>query len=121
MYITVKETTLSLLLILSILAYWNPFNLYMLSMSGMVFLGILVVVVALFAGLVIHDRVADEREIAHRDWSACWGYTAGTVTLVIALLLQAFRGVAPDPWLLVTLLIMILVKVGAKVYSRMKR
>jgi hypothetical protein len=119
-FVTKKELVISILLILAILAYVNPFKFYMLSMSGMVILGILVILVGLFAGIIIHEKVVDEREITHRNTAGRFGYTVGIIMLMSAILVQAFTLTTVDPWLSITLLVMVLAKIGARMYNRIK-
>lgn len=117
--ITPKEIILSLLLVVFGYILLNPFGMFMPDMVHMIVLALVVVLAGLFLGLVVHEKVHDEREALHRDRSGRTGYTLGIIALLVGIILQTFAH-ALDTWLVVTLIVMVLGKVVSRVGSRMK-
>jgi hypothetical protein len=77
--ISKKELGLTLALLVLVFVLCNPFGNFMPSIMDMVVLALLVVVVGLFAGFVVNEKVIDERELEHRAKAGRSGYTAGLV------------------------------------------
>ncbi len=106
-----------LLILLALVA--NPFGLWMPdSLSMMLLIGVVAVFV-LFASLVWRERPRDERESYHAALSGRLAFLAGSCMLLLAVVVQSYQH-ALDPWLIGALAGMILVKVGAQIYSRRK-
>ena len=116
--ITFKEILLSVLLILSIIGLLNPYDIFMPSMFHMMLLGLFVIFVGLFAGLVVHENVFDEREQTHRDRAGRLGYTLGLLVLALGITVQTLLEQPLDPWLLLGLGVMVLAKICSRVWSR---
>lgn len=87
----------------------------MSSMVHMLLLGLLVVFVGLFAGLVAHEKVVDERDEFHRALAGRVGYIAGMVVILTGIVVQTFTDMH-DTWLLLALLSMILGKIVARFF-----
>lgn len=113
-----KEIVLSVILVVLVVVLCNPFSLFMPNMFQMVALGLLVVCVGLFTGLVVHESVSDEREQLHRDRAGRVGYTAGLLVVLTGIVVQSVQHVPVDGWLLLTLIVMVLFKIVARGYSR---
>lgn len=113
-----KELFFSVALVILAVVLCNPFNIFMPSMFQMVVLALLVVFVGLFAGLVVHESVSDEREQFHRDQAGRLGYTAGLIVVLMGIITQSLRHVPIDGWLLVALVAMVIFKIIARGYSR---
>lgn len=90
----------------------------MTSMMHMLVLGFLVAVVGLFAGLVVHESINDEREKEHRDRAGRVGYSSGLIIIVFGIVFQALSHQSVDGWLLATLVVMVLAKIISRAYSR---
>lgn len=99
-----------LLVLLSDLTPWMP------PMAAMTTLLAVSVLLAVFAGFVMHEKGGDEREIVHRMNAGRIAYLSGIGMLTIALIVQGFAH-AIDPWILVTLGIMVLAKIASRFYS----
>jgi hypothetical protein len=69
-----------------------------------------------WAGFVMYEKAADEREEAHRMQAGRAAYLSGLAVLTAALV---FQGLAHDidPWISAALAAMVLVKLGARLYS----
>lgn len=116
-----KELTLSGALIILVVALCNPFDLFMTNMMYMVVIALLVVVVGLFAGLVVHESITDEREAEHRDRAGRAGYTAGLSIILLGIVVQVLKHEQIDGWLLTALVAMIVIKTISRAYSRRYR
>lgn len=114
-----NETLVAGVLIVVLFLVLNPSGVLMLSMMQMSLVIALAVLVVLFAGMIWKETSADEREELHRLRAGRYGYLAGLAVGVIGVIIQAVRH-AVDPWLIYTLGIMILAKVCAHVFNKLK-
>ena len=114
-----QEVTVSLVLIILLALLLNPFHFWMPTNVLIAMLVGFMVVFALFASFVWKEGAKDEREILHRMFAGRVAYLVGTGTLVLAITMQCFSHTL-DPWLVVTLGLMILAKIGGVVYSKTK-
>ncbi len=112
-----REILLTAVLAVLVLALINPFHVLMSSMIHMVILGLLIAGTGLFVGLVVHEKVLDERENGHRDAAGRIGYTAGIILVTIGIFVQTLKGMN-DPWLLLVLLGMVLSKIISRILLR---
>jgi len=71
---------------------------------------------AVFAGAVIAEKGGDEREVQHRMHAGRAAFLSGIALLTLALLYQGFTH-AIDPWVPLTLFVMVLAKLSARWYS----
>lgn len=88
----------------------NPFGLWMPTELEYLTLAAVVVVAAVFAGLVTGERVRDEREEALRAHAARAGYLTGIFILTGATAVTVLSGGHADPWVLGALGAMVLVR-----------
>jgi hypothetical protein len=116
--ISKKELGLTLALLVLVFVLCNPFGNFMPSIMDMVVLALLVVVVGLFAGFVVNEKVIDERELEHRAKAGRSGYTAGLVVVLTGIVVQGLKHVPIDGWLLLALVSMVVVKIASRIYSR---
>ena len=80
---------------------------------------VLLIVTAVFAGFVANEKVQDEREEKNRATAGRVGYLSGLLFLVIGIFVQTFTHQAVDPWLTITLVVMVIGKVFSRVYTHM--
>lgn len=99
-----------LLVLLSDLTPWMP------SMAAMMVLLAVSVLLAVFAGFVMHENGGDEREVIHRMNAGRIAYLSGIGVLTTALIVQGFTH-SIDPWILITLAVMVLAKICSRFYS----
>jgi hypothetical protein len=88
--------------------FWMP------MMGEMVALTVVTVLLLIWAGLVVAEVAADEREVHVTMLSGRLAYVAGLLTLATALVVQGLSHTI-DPWIPVTLAVM----VGAKLLGRL--
>lgn len=116
----VGESIISLILIGLLVLCWNPAGrLWMPSMAMSATLLILVVVFIIFAIFVWKERARDEREEQHRLISGRVSFLCGAGVLVLGIVVETFHN-RVDPWLLLALTIMVLAKIGTRLYSYSK-
>ncbi len=109
-HIFVAIVLVVLLALLSDLTPWMP------PMAAMMALLAVAVLLAVFAGLVLHENGGDEREVIHRMNAGRVAYLSGIGTLTLALIVQGLAHTI-DPWILVALGVMVLAKIGSRFYS----
>jgi hypothetical protein len=111
-----KETIIASVLIVLLVVIVNPFHLWMPTMLQMLVLIGILAAFSLFAAFVLRERVTDEREGLHRMLAGRTAFLAGAAVLTIAIIAQELQG-ALDVWLVVALVVMVLAKIGAAIYS----
>lgn len=112
-----QEISISIILIiLLVLLFVNPFMYGALFM--MVIIG-LIIAFALFAIFIWKENARDERETLHKIMASRIAFLAGTGILVIGIVVQSF-GHKLDPWLIITLGIMIIAKIAGLIYGQFK-
>ena len=113
-----SSTEISVALALIILAVFvtNPFDFLMPSMVLAVSLVAVLVVFALFASFVLREQTIDERDALHRSLAGRYAFLAGAAVLMLGILYQS-REHAVDIWLVLALVLMIVVKIGLRMYA----
>ena len=112
----VSETVVTILLVIFLVWFVNPFGFWMTDAFHMTLLGLIVTLFAIFAMFLWREIVVDEREQLHRFIGTRFAYTAGGVLLLIGIIVQAF-GHRIDPWLPLTLTGMVLAKILGRLYA----
>jgi hypothetical protein len=107
---------LSLILVTLLVVLTNPFSLWMTPLLGMMLMVVLVVALFVWAGFIIKEKSGDEREAIHRMNAGRIAYLAGIGVLTVALLVQGLTHTI-DPWISLTLGVMILSKLFSRLYS----
>lgn len=101
--------------LLALLALLSDFTPLMPPLAGMMTLLAVTVLMCVFAGFVMQENGGDERELVHRMSAGRIAYLSGIGALTIALVVEGFAH-AIDPWILITLGIMVISKVTARLY-----
>ena len=114
-----QEIIVSMVLIVLLILFLNPFELWMPPVLLMMMMLGLVVVFALFASFIWRENSRDEREGLHKMMAGRIAFLAGTASLVIGIIVQSFSHKL-DFWLVVTLGTMILAKIIGLFYGRIK-
>ena len=108
---------ISVVLIVLLILFLNPFELWMPPVLLMMMVLGLVMAFALFASFIWRENSRDEREGLHKMMAGRFAFLAGTASLVIGIIVQSFRHEL-DFWLVLTLGIMILAKITGLIYGR---
>lgn len=107
---------LAVVLVGLLIALTDPFMYWMPQALAMAALIIATALVALWAGMMLRERGGDEREAHHRMIAGRAGFLAGIVVLTTALVVQGFTHTI-DPWIPLTIGVMVVGKLGARLYS----
>lgn len=112
-----QEVIISLILIILLILFLNPFNFWMPSALLMMMVVGLVVVFAIFASFVWKENSRDEREGLHKMISGRVAFITGSGSIVLGIIVQSFAHQL-DPWLVFILGVMVLAKVGGLIYTK---
>ena len=113
------EIVVSLLLIVLLILFCNPLNLLMTPLMLMGVITCLIVCFAVFGSFIWRERARDEREVVERMAAGRIAFLTGAGILVIGIIYQSFSH-AVDPWLVLTLGMMIVAKLAGILYSESK-
>ncbi len=112
---TAQYALVALLLVL-LGALTDPFMYWMPSMPEMLALTLACACLAAWIGLAAREGAKDERDAEHRMFAGRVAYLGGVGTLTVALLAQGLAHTI-DPWIPVTLAIMVVTKTAARLYT----
>jgi uncharacterized membrane protein len=110
------EIVVSVVFLALLLLFINPFHFWMPDALLYMLVAGLLILFALFAGVVWKEKPRDEREVFHVMHAARIGYLLGIAVLVLGVVYESFLSHV-DVWLLVALGVMILGKLAALVYN----
>ncbi len=113
------EIILGGVLIVLLVLFLNPFEIWMPDMATMTMMAMLLVVFGVFAVFVTKEKVRDEREEIHRMRAGRIAFLSGATVLVLGIIYQSFKHTL-DPVLVVALAVMVVAKIVTLVYSREK-
>jgi hypothetical protein len=102
-------TVIAFLIILVL--FLNPFGFWMPEPLTYMMIVAVVVVFALFAGLVLKNSTRDEREAAHQMKAGRIGYLSGVGVLVLAIAIEGVVLKEVDSWLVIALAVMVLARI----------
>jgi len=108
------------ILLLILFAFVRPSGLLMPQNFEMMLPIILIVAFFVFTSLFWKEKSRDEREDLHRLLASRISFLIGSTTLTVGIVIQSLSHQV-DPWLVVTLSLMILAKATSRVYSRAKK
>lgn len=107
--ITVSLVGLAILLL-------NPFHFWMPDMMVMCMLATTLGLFGLFASFVLRERMVDERDYQHRALAGRNAFLVGAGILTLGIVLEGYVH-AIDPWLVLALIGMIVVKITTRIWS----
>jgi cytochrome c oxidase assembly factor CtaG len=110
------ETVVTIALVGIAILLLNPFDFWMPDMMVLSMLAAALVLFGLFASFILREQVGDEREALHRTFAGRNAFLAGAGTLIVAIVVEGYTHTV-DPWLVVTLVVMIIVKILTRVWS----
>lgn len=113
----IQEIVVSVILIALLVLCLNPFNFWMPDTVVMMIVIGLVVVFTIFSGFIWKEHAHDEREMLHRMLAGRIAYLAGVGTLLLGVILETLKH-RLDPWLVITLGVMIFAKIFGIIYSQ---
>ena len=111
-------TTAFLVLIAVLLL--NPFNFWMPDMMVMGMLVLTLVLFGIFATFVLREKTVDERDAVHETLAGRNAFLAGSAVLILGIVSEGYTHTV-DPWLVVTLVVMIVAKIATRIWSDKNR
>jgi hypothetical protein len=111
-----KETSTTVALIVLAILLLNPFHFWMPDMMLMCMLAITLALFGLFASFILREKSIDERENQHKSLAGRNAFLAGSGILTLGIVVQGYAH-AVDPWLVITLIGMIAVKLITRRWS----
>lgn len=112
----IKETIVAVGLVTIAMLLFNPFNFWMPDMMVMAMLAIALVLFGIFASFILREKTLDERDDVHKTLAGRNAFLAGSFVLMLGIVIQGYTH-SVDPWLVIALVIMILVKIATRVWS----
>lgn len=79
-------------------------------------LAIILVLFAVFASFILREKTLDERDDQHRTLAGRNAFLAGSATLILGIIAQGYAH-AVDGWLVVALIVMVMTKIGTRIWS----
>lgn len=111
-----KEIIVSFLLVVLAILLLNPFHFWMPSIAVICMLVVMLVLFGIFASFILREKITDERDSLHRTFAGRNAFLAGSGIAILGIIIQAYAH-AVDPWLVATLVGMIIVKLGTRAWS----
>ena len=93
-----------------LIPFWMP------MMGEMMVLLLVVILLLVWAGFVMQETAHDEREVLLKMKSGRVAYLSGLGVLMLALVMQGIQH-AIDPWIAVTLAVMVITKLVTRLYE----
>lgn len=112
-----SEKIVTVLLVVFLIWFVNPFDFWMTGAMHMTLLGLIVALFAIFAMFLWRESIVDEREQLHRFIATRFAYTAGGGLLLLGILVQALAH-RIDPWMPLVLTGMVLAKIVGRWYAQ---
>lgn len=111
-----KETIITMSLVVLAILLLNPLHFWMPDMMVMCMLAIAIALFSMFASFIFREKPVDERDTAHRALAGRNAFLAGSSILMIGIVIQGYSH-SVDPWLVITLIVMILSKISTRIWS----
>ncbi len=111
-----KEYIVTSALIIIAILLLNPLNFWMPDMMVLCMLAIVLALFGIFASFVIREHNVDERDSQHRTLAGRNAFLAGAGVLIMAIVIQGYTHTI-DPWLVVVLIVMVIVKIGTRMWT----
>lgn len=111
-----KETIVTVALVVIAVALLNPFHFWMPDMMVMGMLAIVLALFGVFASFILRENTVDERDSQHRTLAGRNAFLAGAGVLTLGIVFQGYTH-AVDPWLVIALVTMVVVKIGTRIWS----
>lgn len=111
-----KETIITVALIVIAILLLNPLHFWMPDMMVIAMLAVTLGLFGLFASFILRENMVDERDGLHRTLAGRNAFLAGSSILTLGIVTQGYAH-AVDPWLVIALIAMIIVKIGTRIWS----
>jgi hypothetical protein len=111
-----KESIVTLALIGIAVLLLNPFHFWMPDMIVVCMLAVTLALFGIFASFILREKSIDEREDQHRTLAGRNAFLAGSGVLTLGIVIQGYTHTV-DPWLVIALIVMVVVKIGTRMWS----
>lgn len=111
-----KETIVTVGLVVIAILLLNPFHFWMPDMMVMCMLAIALGLFGMFASFILREEAFDERDSQHRTLAGRNAFLAGAGVLTLGIVVQGYTHEV-DPWLVMALIVMVMVKIGTRIWS----
>ena len=111
-----KETIITIALIAIAILLLNPFHFWMPDIMVLYMLAIALALFGIFASFILREKSVDEREYQHKSLAGRNAFLAGSGILVLGIVVEGYTHTV-DPWLVIALVMMILVKIATRIWS----
>ena len=115
----ISELAISIVIVILLFLLINPFEFLMPSMIEMAIVACLAVLFFIFTIFVWNEKARDERESFNRMRADRVAFLAGSLILIIGIIVQSI-GHDLDHWLLISLAVAVIAKAGSLIYGRIK-
>lgn len=116
---TIIEVIVAFLLMALLILFLSPIDLLMPMTTGSMSILLIAVLFLIFSALVFREKSRDERENILRMNAGRISFLTGSVIAIIGILFQSVSHNI-DPWLVYTVIGMILAKTAARLYSALR-
>jgi hypothetical protein len=111
----ILQIAVALVIIFFLLALGDFLPFWMPNMDEMLALLVVTLLMLIWSGFVMYEKAVDEREVMLRMHAGRVAYLSGIGVLLTALIVQGFAH-AIDPWIMLTLAVMVVSKLAARLY-----
>lgn len=113
---SLKETIVTIALIGIAILLLNPFNFWMPDMLVMWMLATFLALFGIFASFILREKSVDERDNLHKYLAGRNAFLAGSGILILGIVVQGYTHTV-DPWLVLALIGMVIVKIATRNWS----
>lgn len=117
---TVIEVLVAFLLVALLILFLSPIDLLMPMTTGSMSILLIAVLFLIFSALVFREKSRDERENILRMNAGRISFLTGSVIAIVGILYQSVSHNI-DPWLVYTVIGMILAKTASRLYSTLRK
>lgn len=111
-----KEVIVTLALITIAVLLLNPFDFWMPDMMVICMLAIVLALFGVFSSFILREKSVDERDDQHKSLAGRNAFLAGSGIVVLGIVVQGYTHTV-DPWLVLTLVVMIVAKLTTRYWS----
>lgn len=104
------ETIVTIALLVIAVLLLNPFHFWMPDVVVICMLAIGLALFGVFASYILREQSVDEREAQHKSMAGRNAFLAGSAVIMLGIVVQGYTHNV-DPWLVVALVVMIIVKI----------
>ena len=116
-----QELINALALVFCAILLLNPFHIWMPNMVALFVLALILVFFGIFASFLLREQAGDERDVLHRMLAGRNAFLSGSFVLLSGIVVESFSHHTVDPWIVIALVVMIVVKIGSRVWTDRNR